>query len=617
MLMCLKEGTVNLLLAQASFFSNLRPGMRRAEAVLTFCMLAASFCTAGTFSGTLTATSTTLTWTSTQTGVIGETQTGTGVANPPCNATICDLYNLTVNIPATFYSANPNFAVHASASWSSNLDEYDIYVYDSNNTLVGMATQSGSTSNDADLGQLPSGSYQVQVVPTIAANTPYNGAITLAAEPTVQTGKARYKLGNATFGAQMLTRPPAIFNTATTVFLAQDAEPRVVHDPLGNLYVTAIQGVPSGSDTWKSIDGGSTWTYIGEPDGAQAAASSLGFVGAGAGGGDEDILPLPNGNIVMTSLWLGGNTTCVSSNGGSLWACNPEGSTLPADDRQWLANLDSKTVYITSKQLGADLSGTDSIYVAKSSDGGVTFPLVSEVTTPELGVQPGDQGNMLVDAKTGSVYTVFFGEIENQLYLAKSVDAGQTWILKLVFEAPSNVSLAHVFPSLALDHASNLYIAFSDGSTSYLTASTDGGANWTTPVRVNSGANLKTTVEPWVVAGDAGKVDVFFYGTSDPSFNSSTAQWSIYMSQSQNALATVPTFTITAATGVMHIGAICNNGLGCASGTRNLLEYFYPDVYPDGNVFVPYPDDLHVNSATTLTNVWMLKQTGGSKIIGH
>jgi hypothetical protein len=112
-------------------------------------------------------------------------------------------------------------------------------------------------------------------------------------------------------------------------------------------------------------------------------------------------------------------------------------------------------------------------------------------------------------------------------------------------------------------------------------------------------------------------VDVFFYGTADASFNSSTAKWSIYMAQSMNALAPVPLFTISAATGVMHIGAICNNGLGCASGTRNLLEYFYPDVYPDGNVFVPYPDDLHVNPSTAITNVWMLKQVGGSKIIGR
>src|SRR5262249_3781856 len=135
---------------------------------------------ASSFSGTLNSTSTNLTWSSVETGIVGQTQTGTGVANPPCSATICDLYNLTVSVPATYYTTYPNFAVHAKAAWGSNLNEIDIYVYDANNNLVGMATQGGGTSNDADLGQLPSGTYQVQMVPTTAAQTTYSGSITLA-----------------------------------------------------------------------------------------------------------------------------------------------------------------------------------------------------------------------------------------------------------------------------------------------------------------------------------------------------------------------------------------------------------------------------------------------------
>jgi hypothetical protein len=585
------------------------------------CLLALTAAsTAATFNGTLSTSSTTLTWSGTETGVIGQTQTGTGVANPPCNATLCDLYNLTVNVPSTFYTANPNYAVHVTASWASNLDEIDIYVYDASNNLVGMSTQGLTNVQDADLGQLPSGTYQVQLVPSTAANTAYNGSITLAAEPTIVSGKARYRMGNATFSSQVLTRPTGIYNTspAGSIFFSQDAEPRIVHDSMGNLYVAAIQGVPAGSDVWKSMDGGNTFTYLGEPDGAQAAASSAGLVGVGAGGGDEDLLVLPNGNVVMTSLWLGGNTTCKSFNGGNTWACNPNGSTLPADDRQWLANYGSDVVYITSKQLGADLSGTDSIYVAKSTDGGVTFPFVSPVTTPELGIQPGDQGNIVVDQNNGNVYLAFFGYPgSNQLYVAKSVDGGQSWILKLAYAAPSNVSLVHVFPSINIDGAGNLYVVFSDGVASYLVTSTNGGATWSTPVQVNAGANAKTSLEPWVVTGDPGKINIFFYGTSDPNFMSSSAQWRIYMAQSQNALAAVPTFLITAATGVMHQGPICVNGTGCASGTRNLLEYFYPDTYPDGNAMAVYPDDLHVNPATTITNAWYLKQTGGSKIIGR
>jgi hypothetical protein len=42
------------------------------------------------------------------------------------------------------------------------------------------------------------------------------------------------------------------------------------------------------------------------------------------------------------------------------------------------------------------------------------------------------------------------------------------------------------------------------------------------------------------------------------------------------------------------------NGTGCPNGTRNLLEYFFPDTYPD---------DLHVDPNTTVTRPWFLKQS--------
>lgn len=586
---------------------------------LLFCLAAfTSWCVASSFSGTLTNLSGPLTWNGTETGVLGETQTGTGLFNPPCDATLCDIYTLTVNIPAAWYAANPYQTIHVKASWASTLNEVDVYVYDAAGNNVGMATFPNGTNNDADLGQLPNGVYTIQMVPTVMADTPYTGTVYIAQEPTIASGTARYRRGNAAFSTQKLTRPPQTFDTTQlgTLFFNQDAEPRVVHDGVGNLYTVAIQGVPSGTDLWTSQDAGNTWNYGGQPDGVQAAAKGGYLVGAGAGGGDEDVITLPNGNVVMTSLWLGSNTTCKSFDSAATWVCNPNGSTLPADDRQWLANYGNNIVYITSKQLGADLGGTDSIYVAKSIDGGLTFPIVSQITKPELGLQPGDQGNILVDQNNGNVYNVFFDSTGQQLYLAKSVDGGTTWMLKLVYQATPGASLVHVFPAVALDKAGNLYIVFCDGVGSYLTTSTNGGASWTPPVRINAGLTDRTSMEPWVVAGDVGKINVFYYGTTTGYFDSPDADWRIFMAQSLNALAPVPTFSISQATDVMHHGGICNNGLACQNGTRNLLEYFYPDTYTDGTAIAVYPDDLHVDKTTTITNVWILKQTGGSGLIG-
>jgi len=541
-----------------------------------------------------------------------------GGASPPCNSTICDIYNLTLDIPSTFYSSNPNFAVHVTVGWSSNIQDIDVYVFDGNGNLVGASATGGTSSEDADLGQLPPGSYQIQIVPASCVATFYGGTISMVQELASPVGKVQYKLGNFTFTSQVLARPPQTINSnpATPLFLEQDAEPRVVHDPLGNIYVAAIQGVPAGTDLWKSMDGGNTFDYLGEPDGTQAAAAAGAGTGVGIGGGDEDITVGSSGKLALASLWLGSVTNCASSDSATTWLCNPFASDLPEDDRQWLAFYGQNMVYLTTKQLGTLDNSTLTIYVAKSFDGGISFPQVAEVTKPVLGVQPGDQGNMVVDQSNGNVYMVFIGAYPNQVYLAKSTDGGLNWLLKLIYQSPSGTSLQHVFPAIAIDRGGNLHVVFNDGRRSLLTSSRDQGASWTTPVQVNTGANAKTSVEPWVVAGDAGKLNIFFYGTSSSDYMDPNAQWQIFMAQTQNAFRNVPVLYIKPATGIMHKGAICVNGTACPNGTRNLLEYFFPDTYLDGNALATYPDDLHVDPSTTVTRAWFLKQIGGTRILG-
>jgi hypothetical protein len=603
------------------------PKLRSLLLVLATALLTTTALWSASYSGTLTPTAASQTWSGSVTGAIGNAAL---LFDPPCTSTICDIYTLTVSVPAAYYSANPNYAVHVKTLASPNVPstDVDVYVYDDNGDVVCAGT-SPNPSEDADCGQLPSGTYEVDVVPVTAVEQAYTGQIVLELEPatTIQnTGLVRYRKGHFAFSSPVqLSRPNNLTSTGGTgSFLDSDGEPRVVHDALGNLYAAAIQGVPAGSDMWRSMDGGGTWTYLGEPDGAAAANKLTGVNGSGLGGGDEDLIVLPNGQVVMTSLWLGSNTTCVSPNQGTTWACNPNGSTVPDDDRQWLAGYGNNIVYITSKNLGTVVAGPDTIYVAKSTDGGLTFPTVSPVTTSTLGpVEPGDEGNIITDTN-GNVYLVFFDSTGQILYMAKSTDGGGTWITKQVYAAPPCtpalcISLVHVFPAIAADSANNLYIVFSDGTNSYYTSSTDGGASWRTPTIVQSGFGLKSTVEPWVVAGDAGRIDILFYGTTARSFMDNNANWVVYMAQSQNALARVPTFSIAPATPwVIHTGAICNNGTGCPSGTRTMLEYFFPDSNADGNAMAVYPDSIHVQDTTAPnTAVWFVKQTGGDKITGQ
>jgi hypothetical protein len=530
----------------------------------------------------------------------------TGATPDPatCTSLTCDRFTLTVNVPSTFYSSNPNYVVQVGANWASNTNDFDVYVLDSGGNAVCSSGQSLTTSELADCGQLPSGSYTVQVVAFATLNAGYTGKATLAPAPTDASGRARYKSGSFTFSSALTLPGP------NNLLLGnQGIEPRVRTDALGNIYAAAIQGIPAGTDAWKSADGGKTFSYLGQPDGAQAAAA-MGARGAGAGGGDEDLAIGTTGNVYVNSLWLGSATQSTSSNGGSVWTVNPVSSDAPLVDRQWIASHAANELYLTYKQLGADLNGTQSVLVAKSFDGGRTFPQITNVTTPVVGLNPGDQGNIEVDPNNGYVYTVFFDEEGSSVYIARSTDGGKTFITKLVYTADSGKSLVNVFPSLAIDKAGNLYIVFSDSHAAFLTSSVDHGTTWTAPVRVSNGSTTKSVIGPWITAGDAGKVNITWWGTSAASNNDTTAQWKVFFAQSLNALDKVPTFAQATATGIMHQGAICTNGTGCADGTRNLAEYFAPGLYTDGSELIVYSDDFN-NAAPVAV---FIRQTGGSRI---
>jgi hypothetical protein len=536
-----------------------------------------------------------------------------------CTSMTCDKYFLTVNIPASYYTTNPTHSVRVQINWASNNTDFDMYVYDAAGNQINSSGQGNTTFELVDLGQLTSGTYQILVIPFTAVNASYSGSATVGPPPVENARLAKYKPGNFTFStAKALTGPDGL------LFGSQDLEPRAVYDGLGNIYVAGIEGTPGGTDVWKSADGGNSFTYLGQPDGGQAASALAGRT-PGAGGGDEDIAVGSTGTVYMASLWgavlgvpgVGGvgaplaATMCTSTNGGTIWIDNPWAQNLPIVDRQWIAVYGDKTVYLTYQQEGADLQGTNSLILVKSTDGGLTFPQVTEITTPQLGTQPDFQGNIAVDPQNGNVYTVFIGHPGNSIYIARSSDGGKTFILKPVRQGDPGISYAYVFPILALDRGGNVHVVYSDGTNVYLTSSPDQGATWTTPVRVNNGPGAKLAIAPWVDAGDAGKVNIMWWSTSSSDNLAADAKWQVFFAQTQNAFAKNPTISENAASGVFHTGPICVNGTACTAGTRNLAEYASTTVYLDGKAMIVYPDDQQTSNPMT----YFLKQTGGPGVL--
>ena len=589
--------------------------MKKLTLVITLLMSGRLVFAATPSAGTLSSANQTVTWS-------GGPYTGVTPDNSPLNTSLCtsltcDKFNLSVQIPSNFYASFPNDEVQIGINWPSSLNEFDLFVYDSSGNLVASSAQSFANFENIDAGQLPAGNYTVWIVASPAVNSTYSGMAGILPFPSIPSARARYKPGSFTFSTPFeLNRPTDIENSDGVLIVTfdQDVEPRIAHDPLGNLYVAGIEGVPGGVDMWKSMDTGKTFTYLGEPDGAQAAAMA-GATGAGVGGGDEDLAVAPNGTVWMNSLWLGSTTQCISTSGGSTWLCNPVASNIPADDRQWIANCGYNIVYLTYKQLGVLLVGTDSIFVVKSTDGGITFGPPVEVTTQVFGVQPGDQGNIAVDPNNGYVYTVFFDNTTSQVYIARSTDGGATWGLKLVYAEPVGAPiLGNIFAALAIDQGSGLHVVFSDSHHVFLTSSKDLGASWTPPVRVNNGSETRSAMQPWVTAGAFGKVNITWLGSSDSNVLDTNAQWQVFMAQTQNAFANIPLFTQSTASGINHIGPICSNGLACASGTRNMAEYWTPDVYLDGSEYIVYPDDHNSNLPSGAARTWFVRQTGGPTV---
>src|SRR5258708_25669226 len=84
-------------------------------------------------------------------------------------------------------------------------------------------------------------------------------------KPSTPISAPVYVNGNFTFTAplELTGHPPS------PAFFQADAEPEISIDIFGNIYVTAIQGVPGGTDFWKSTNKGASFVYMGQPDGAQ------------------------------------------------------------------------------------------------------------------------------------------------------------------------------------------------------------------------------------------------------------------------------------------------------------------------------------------------------------
>ncbi|MEP6922731.1 MAG: hypothetical protein ABI967_16555 [bacterium] len=194
------------------------------------------------------------------------------------------------------------------------------------------------------------------------------------------------------------------------------------------------------------------------------------------------------------------------------------------------------------------------------------------------------------------------------------------------------------FPTMAIDKAGNLYAVWEqapinaggmiNGDTvlkySY---STDQGNTWAAPILISTSGSpvgtLHTNVFAWMVAGDDGRVDIAWYGTPGaPTFPSNgpdscpaSCDWSLWMVQTLNGHAAVPTFTAPALASehFIHRGSI-QTLMGGQTGDRSLGDFLQIRMGALGEAQVGYADSNSITEAFAPHGMFV-RQNGGNGLL--
>ncbi len=374
-------------------------------------------------------------------------------------------------------------------------------------------------------------------------------------------------------------------------------------------------------------------------------------LGVAPGGGDADFAvnaPDPNNsaipNLALSSLTLAPGVTATNSrNRGDSFFTPPNvvAALVPVDDRMWNdAPDDPSTVYISYHDLA-----TFNIEVQRSNNGGLTYTAglgeaIDAATLPAAGnITPIASANVAAQIKVdhntsscpsrGNLYVAFVAPdsaTENatsaplrSVYVGVSTNAGLnaptiTFADRKVFTSPPGSPGAtnggnNIFPALAVDNFGYVYTVWSDNQSVFLSSSSDLGNSWTSPVRVNQDGTVgKSNVFPWVAADANGHVVVTWLGSSlagnsnnvavmQPTCTDGSsdcwAQWTVYMAESVNGHAAIPSFTQHIASDhFIHAGTVCTNGTGCSNGdSRALADFFQVALDPQHRANIAFADD--------------------------
>lgn len=431
-----------------------------------------------------------------------------------------------------------------------------------------------------------------------------------------------------------------ISSASSPIFAQKDVEPEIRVDTAGRIFVSAIHGVPGGTDLFQIATSGLAFTYRGEPDGLPRGVPPTGLA---PGGGDTDLAigsfnsgttgvcrtstTCPPGPLLITSLNLATVYTSQTSDSGMTYTPGANAAGVPvALDREWNNAFGGLERYNVVHDIA-----TGNIQFARSLDGGLTWvngtpTNTGDANTAGASANNNEIGPIVVDQNhlpNQILYEVFVSDASpaenatgvalHTVYVARSTNDGLTWTDTKVWNGPIGPTYNHLFPSLAVDAMGHLFAVWSDDHDVFMAYSYDNGATWhgkngaligpiasagAKPIQVTNGLSdggFKTHLMPWIAAGFNGGVDIVYYETTGANASLATDAWYVGMAQNIHVLTAPNQFVYyTPSDHAVHHGQICENGIGCDStqpGNRNLADDFQVAVDMNGLANITYTDD--------------------------
>jgi hypothetical protein len=440
-------------------------------------------------------------------------------------------------------------------------------------------------------------------------------------------------------------------------------------DTQGRVYTSAPGGLPSTiSYAWRSLDGGLTFKWL------PAAAQPVGKLPMCNGGGDTELATDSANRLYINDLALANYGTARSADHGrTLVPGDCVAVVTTPDDRPWyavdgdpLAGGSLTLAYnvspnVTPLSLGACNStndgGSNKLAFARSPVPGAPIPAPIDPLTaglvfgaPQLLTQGCDEGIMGNDevhryASVTRVFAMHNNDALNQIRMARCdivpfsalTPSGYDHCIDIpIYSNPATVNGGD-FPTLTIDRAGNLFAVWEQapcglscpntitGDTLlYYSVSTDQGDSWSTPKKLPT-PGLLTNVFAWPAAGDAGRVDIAWYGTgtsAPPGGHgpcSVNGDWSLYMVQSSNftvaARGGTPAWTtpVVASEHFIHRGSV-QTLMGGQTGDRVLGDFLQLRIGLQGEANISYSDSNSDTEALLASQGMFVRQNGGSSV---